>query len=122
MAVGASFAMSLYYQVYLYIVKLDLYTSVYDNVRMDMPTRFLLGDFLERHDITPNALSVKTQGKLSRNSIYNLVNGDRPNSVRLSSLDVLIPVLRSMTGKRVTPGDLLVYADDQPELFEESST
>lgn len=88
---------------------------------MDMGTRFLLREFLDAHDITPNALSVETGKGLSRNSIYNLVTGEQPTSVRLSSLDVLIPVLRKMTGKRVTVADLIVYQDEQDPLFDTTS-
>jgi hypothetical protein len=114
----APFAYVFTIHLYLYTVKLDLYTLKDDNVSMDMTTRFLLGKFLSARDITPNALSVETHGKLSRNAIYNLANNEQPTSVRLSSLDVLIPVLRKMTGERVTVGDLLVYADEQDALFD----
>jgi hypothetical protein len=73
-----------------------------------MPTTWKLKDYLKQHGVTPYALSIKTEGKLSRNTIYSLVR-ERPQRLQLKTLDVLIPALTELTGEPVSVTDLLAY-------------
>ena len=73
-----------------------------------MPTRWKLDSFLKAHDITVYALAQKTEGRLTRTTLYNLTN-KRPKRIEIETLDVLIPVLTGLTGKEVTVHDLLEY-------------
>jgi DNA-binding Xre family transcriptional regulator len=76
-------------------------------------TRLLLGELLDKEGITPNALyeaiSARHNGKITRNTVYNLARQDRPLNVRLHTLDVLIEVLGEMIGRELEVGDLLEY-------------
>lgn len=72
-----------------------------------MPTRWKLKEFLDDHSITVYALAQKTEGKLSRNALYHLAS--RPKGIQFETLDVLVPILSEMTGKKLTVADLLEY-------------
>lgn len=73
--------------------------------------RWRVSEFLEQHGITPYRLSVETQGKISRNAIYEISRADT-KQVKLDTLDTLIRVLRDMTGQPVGLTDLLEFAED----------
>jgi Cro/C1-type HTH DNA-binding domain len=76
----------------------------------DMPTKLKLKEFLDAHKITVYALAKKTEGKLSRNSLYSLTSQDNPpKGILFESLDVLIPTLREMIGKQVQIKDLIEF-------------
>lgn len=73
--------------------------------------RWKLGNFLEQHKITPYRLSEETRGRISRNAIYEIARSDT-KQVKFETLDVLITVLRHLTGARVELSDLLEYVPD----------
>lgn len=79
-----------------------------------MPTAWRLKDYLRQHNVTPYALSLKTGGRLSRNTIYSLVR-EQPQRLQLKTLDVLIPALMELTGEPVSVTDLLAYNLAPPE-------
>ena len=79
-----------------------------------MATLWKLKSFLDEHGLSANAVSERTKGKLARNSVYNLLKA--PRSVRLETLDALIPALEEMTGQRVSVTDLLEYEPDDGPL------
>ena len=75
-----------------------------------MPTRMKLKTFLATHNISVYRLAQETKGQLSRTSLYNLTSETSPpKGVLFETLDVLIPVLRKMTGKQVQIHDLIDY-------------
>jgi DNA-binding Xre family transcriptional regulator len=76
-----------------------------------MPMRWKLDAFLKAHNITVYALAKKTEGKLTRTTLYNLTNKPQKR-IELETLNVLIPTLSKMLGKQVKLDDLLDYADD----------
>lgn len=80
-----------------------------------MATTWKLKSFLEAHNLNANAVSERTKGKLSRNSLYNLLKSN-PRSVRLDTLDTLIPTLEAMTGRSVSVTDLLEYEPLEDDL------
>lgn len=73
--------------------------------------RWRVGEFLEQHGITPYRLSEKTQGKISRNAIYEISRADT-KQVKFDTLDTLIKTLREMTGVPVGLADLLEFTDE----------
>ena len=84
-----------------------------------MPTMWRLKDYLQQHNVTPYALAIKTEGKLSRNTIYSLVR-EQPQRLQLKTLDVLIPALTELTGEPVDVTDLLAY--EPPSQAEQGSS
>ena len=75
-----------------------------------MTTQWRFKNFLADHDLKPAAVVQAAEGRLSRNSIYTLARG--AEAVRFETLDVLVPVLRQLTGKDVEISDLLVWEPD----------
>lgn len=69
--------------------------------------RWKLSDFLQRHNITPYALSRETKG-ISQKVVYRLAN-DETNMVRFDTLAALMEGLSTLTGKPVTFDDLLEF-------------
>ena len=76
-----------------------------------MPTRWKLKSFLDANDITVYKLSMKTEGALSRNTLYSLTGDKPPTRLEIKTLDVLIPALRALTGKDIEVSDLLEFED-----------
>jgi DNA-binding Xre family transcriptional regulator len=77
-------------------------------VHSHMPTKWKLKEFLEHHDITVYRLAKETGDQLTRNTLYNLTTKE-PKRIELNTIDVLIPALEQLTGKRVELSDLLEY-------------
>lgn len=75
-----------------------------------MATHWRFGDFLFERNIRPSAVAQATEGRLSRNSVYALARG--AEAVRFDTLNVLLPVLRRLTGEDVAVGDLIVWEPD----------
>ena len=81
-----------------------------------MGTLWTLKEFLDAHEITPNALSTRTAGQLARNTVYNLVR-KQPKRVELKTFNVLITTLEKMTGEEVSISDLITYQPDPHSAF-----
>ena len=67
---------------------------------------FKLKEFLEEHDLSAYKLGQAVEG-ISEITVRKYAAGER--QPQLESLDAVITALRALTGKDVTPGDLLEY-------------
>jgi DNA-binding Xre family transcriptional regulator len=72
--------------------------------------RWKLKDYLDRHGITVYQLAKQTEGKLSRNALYNLA--DNPESIRFENLDTIIIALKEITKKQLKVSDLLEFIEE----------
>lgn len=75
-------------------------------------TQWKLKQFMENHRIKPGDLAKVTEGKLSRTSIYGLLQDDRPRGVNFATLDALIPALSRILNEPVEITDLITYGDE----------
>lgn len=73
--------------------------------------------FLAEHRITPNALAERVKGKISKTSIYNLVQDEPPTGVHFVTLDVLISTLTDITAQKVPLESLLEYRAEPSLLW-----
>ncbi len=73
-----------------------------------MPMRWKLDEFLKSHSITVYALAQKTEGRLTRTTLYNLTNKPQKR-IDLETLNVLISTLSEMLGREVELTELLRY-------------
>lgn len=80
-----------------------------------MATIWKLRELIDKHNVTPNALSERTRGRLSRNAVYHLASTKQaPKRLEVGTFDALIPALRELTGEPVEVADLLEYRPDPP--------
>lgn len=79
-------------------------------------THWNLKKFMEDHRIKPGDLARATEGKLSRTSIYGLLQDDRPRGVNFATLDALIPALSGILNEPVEITDLITYGNEPEEL------
>ena len=87
-----------------------------------MATTWKLRDYLHERRIKPAALAKKMDGKMSRTAVYGLVQLEQPKAVYLETLNAVLPALRELTGKEVTPNDLLEFTPDpEPESADAES-
>ena len=77
-----------------------------------MPLKWKLKQFLEQEGITAYRLADETHGKLSQNGVYRLTSGDL-KGIRFESLEVVLPALSKLSGKRVSVHDLLEYVYEE---------
>ena len=73
-----------------------------------MGVRWKLKEFLDSNSVTAYALAIKVNSKLSQKGVYRLTDEDL-SGIRFNSLDVIIPALNELTGKRVQVSDLLEF-------------
>lgn len=78
-------------------------------------TQWKLKKFMEDHRIKPGDLARATEGKLSRTSIYSLMQDDRPRGINFATLDALIPALSRILKEPVEITDLITYGDESEE-------
>lgn len=77
---------------------------------LEMPTRLKVKQLLDELGVTVYRLSQETEGKLSRQSLYNLTSSTNPpKRIELESLDAIIEGLRTITGRSASVCDLLEY-------------
>ena len=73
----------------------------------EMPTRWILKEFLDQNGITAYALAKETG--IALNNIYNVCD---PQTIpRKKNLDKIILGLRELTNKKVDISDLLVWEE-----------
>jgi hypothetical protein len=73
-----------------------------------MALRISLDRFLKEHQITPYKLSKVLEGSVSKTSVYEMAKGDSIQRIDLKNLEAVIEALSQLTGKKVTPNDLLI--------------
>ena len=79
-----------------------------------MPLRFTLDRFLEANKITTYRLMKRLEGRVSRGTVYALAQGD-VKRLDLESMFGVMEALSELTGKAITPNDLLEVMDDAPK-------
>jgi DNA-binding Xre family transcriptional regulator len=75
-----------------------------------MPVKWKLKEYLDQHDITPYRLAQEVHGELSQKGVYRLVDQGL-GGVRFDTLSAVIKGLRTITGREVTPNELLEYRE-----------
>jgi DNA-binding Xre family transcriptional regulator len=73
-----------------------------------------LKEFLTANNLSTYRLEREVTG-LSRTSLYKLTSGDT-DGIRFPTLDAIIAALTKLTGKPVTPNDLLEVIEEPPAL------
>ena len=82
-------------------------------ISLRVPVQWRLKRFIQDHGLSVYAVSKHTRGRLSRNALYSLVGGSPPKRLELKTFDVLIPVLRNLTGVDVRVAELLEWVEDE---------
>lgn len=68
--------------------------------------QFTLKDYLEAHGLTAYRLAEQAKGRVSRGTVYALARGSA-GGVSLGTLGAVMTALEELTGREVTPADLL---------------
>lgn len=76
-----------------------------------MTVTWKLKSYLDTHGITAYRLAQETHGELSQTGVYRLLS-DELGGVRFDTLSAVIKGLETLTGKTVTPNDLLEYQEE----------
>ena len=79
-----------------------------------MPLEWKLKQFLDQEGITAYRLADEAHGKLSQNGVYRLTSGDL-KGIRFETLEVILPALSKLSGRKVTVHDLLEYVYEDEE-------
>ena len=77
-----------------------------------MPLEWKLKQFLDQEGITAYRLADETHGLLSQNGVYRLTSSDL-KGIRFETLEVILPALSKLSGKRVSIHDLLEYVYEE---------
>ena len=73
-----------------------------------MALRVSLDRFLEEHQITAYRLSKALDGVVSKTTVYDMTKGENVQRVDIKNLEAVLDALSRLTGKELTPNDLLL--------------
>jgi DNA-binding Xre family transcriptional regulator len=76
-----------------------------------------LKEYLNHHNLSAYKLVQETRGKVAERTVYAFARGEKVKRVDLETLGVVMQALTRLTGKPVTPNDLLEVIEE-PEPLE----
>jgi hypothetical protein len=93
----------------------------YTPKRMKLSMR--LGDYLQAHNLTAYKLEKAVSGVVSRNTVYKWAREKQaPDHIHTAQFVAVVQALTRLTGKPVTPNDLLeVIEDPEPQGMDEET-
>jgi hypothetical protein len=86
-----------------------------------MNVRVSLDRYLQQNNLTAYRLSKEVAGKAAQGSVYALARGNKVKRVDLETLSEVMQALSRLTGKPITPNDLLEVIEE-PVSTEENET
>jgi hypothetical protein len=84
--------------------------------------RVSLDRFLQKNNLTAYRLVKETKGNAAQGSVYAFARGEKVKRVDLETLGVVMQALTRLTGKPVTPNDLLEVIEEPAPLEMDEET